>query len=115
MKLEERRIKELSSEEFKKTFGTKMTDVTETAEPLVDIWGSVEELAKGNIVDRYVFERNLVERVYRNNTFTFDHVLLPTKSSNIFIVIVVDLTNKSIPGYSVLDLNKEYGIEVDGI
>jgi hypothetical protein len=70
--------KELSAQEFAKTFGNTMTDVTETAEPVVDIWDYVEELVRQNSVDKYVYENNLVEKVYRSDTSTFDHVLLPT-------------------------------------
>ena len=103
-------IKELTEVEFKSTFGNKMNDVTETAEPVVDIWGYVEELAKQNIIDNYVYENNLVEKVYRNSSSTFDHVLFPTRNMNVFIAVVVDLHNKSIHGHARLDLNKEYGL-----
>ena len=40
-----------------------------------------------------------------------DHVLLPTGDKNVFIVIVVDIIQKSITGYFRLNLNKEYGIK----
>jgi len=63
--------KELTEIEFKNTFGSKMTDVTETAEPVADIWDYVGELAKNNLVDNYVYENKIVEKVYRNDTSTF--------------------------------------------
>jgi hypothetical protein len=43
--------KQLTEAEFGNTFGSKMTDVTQTAEPVVDIWGYVEELVKQKLVD----------------------------------------------------------------
>lgn len=95
---------------YKETFATGMTDVTGTAEPAVNIWPYVEALVKDNMVNKYVYENKLVEKVYRNSTSTFDHVLLPAKNSNVFIVIVVDLVNKLVFGHSVLDLNLEYGL-----
>jgi siderophore synthetase component len=101
---------QLTETEFRNTFGNKMTDVTQTAEPVVDIWNYVEELVKQKLVDNYVYENNLVETVYRNETSTFDHILLPTKDRNIFITLVVDLTNKTIFGYIKLDLNQKYGV-----
>ena len=85
-----------------------MTDVTETAEPVVDIWQYVEELVREKIIDSYVYENNLVEAVYRNDTSTFDHVLLPTGHKDVFIVLVVDLINATILGYNRLDLIKLY-------
>lgn len=102
--------KQLTETEFKNTFGNKLTDVTETAEPVVDIWNYVEELVKQNLVDIYVYENNLVETVYRNDTSTFDHIHLPTGDQNIFVTLVVDLINKNIFGHIKLDLNKKYGL-----
>ena len=102
--------KQLTETEFRNTFGNKMTDVTQTAEPVVDIWNYVEELVKQKLVDNYVYENNLVETVYRNETSTFDHILLPTNDPNIFITLVVDLTNETIFGHIKSDLNQKYGL-----
>lgn len=85
-----------------------MHDVTTTAEPTVDIWGYVAILVKENIVAQYTYVKNLVEYVYRNDSATFEHVLLPTEHENVFIVVVVDLVNKSILGHYKLDLNELY-------
>ena len=100
----------LTYQEYKSTMTPKMFDVTETAEPEVDIWRYIETLFLDKIVDNYTFENQLVEKIYRNQTNTFDHVLLPTSSKNKFIVIIVDLNNKNIMGYHSLDLNLEYGL-----
>lgn len=100
----------LTEKEFKSTFIGKMNDVTQTAEPVVDIWPYVEQLTADNIVHKYTFENTLVEKVYRNQTNTFDQILLPTPNKNIFIIIIVDLINKKIKGHYQLDLNAEYGI-----
>ena len=102
--------KQLTDTEFRNTFSDKMTDVTEIAEPVMDIWHYVDELVKQNIVDNYIYDNNIVEKVYRNDTATFDHILLPTDNQNIFITLVVDLTNKNIIGHIKLDLNKRYGL-----
>jgi hypothetical protein len=100
--------KQLTEIELKNTFGNKMTDVTQTAMPVVDIWNYVKELAKENLVDNYVYENNLIEVVYRNDSSTFDHILLPTENKNIFITIVVDLIEKNILGHTKLDLDQMY-------
>ncbi|MCH4554136.1 hypothetical protein [Aestuariibaculum lutulentum] len=103
---------ELTEIEFKKTFGNGMTDITEseTDEP-IDIWTYVKKLTENQIVNRFVYEKELVEKVYRNDLKTFDHVLLPTEKQNVFLTIVVDLKKKIIFGHKILDLNTEYGIE----
>lgn len=103
--------KELTRTEFKNTFGNGMTDITETEidEP-VDIWNYVKLLTDSQIVPRIVVENELVERIYRNDLKTFDHILLPTEKPNVYLTIVVDLENKKVYGHQVLDLNKEYGL-----
>ena len=98
----------LSEKEYKSTMTPKMVNVTETAEPEVDIWDYVEELTAENIVVKYVLDNTLVEKVYRNQTNTFDHVLLPTPKENFFIVLIVDLVSKKVTGHYPLDLNAEY-------
>ena len=89
----------------------QMLDVTMTAEPIVDIWPYVQQLTKTKEVLEYVYDKQLVETVYRNNNGTFDHVLLPTDNSNIFVIIIVDLAEVKIKGHFRLDLNKEYGLD----
>ncbi|WP_299005770.1 hypothetical protein [uncultured Tenacibaculum sp.] len=71
---------ELTETEFKNSFDNGMTDITEMEinEP-IDIWNYVKKLTKNQIVNRIVYENELVEKVYRNDLKTFDHILLPTK------------------------------------
>jgi hypothetical protein len=103
-------IQELSPDHFRSTMGDGMVNATQWAEPTVDIWPYVEALVKTGAVQNHVFENNLVESVYRNKFNTFDHVLLPTSELNYFVVIVVDLIQREITGYFLLDLSKEYGL-----
>lgn len=101
----------LTEKEYKETMTDKMVDVTATAEPVVDIWPYVEQLKDDNEVLNYVYENRLIEMVSRNNRETFDHVLLPTDNSNVFVVVIVDLKKEKIKGHFKLDLNKEYGLD----
>ena len=101
---------QLTEIEFKSTYTDKMIDVTETAEPVVDIWPYVQQLMVNKIVHKYTFENTLVEKVYRNQTNTFEQVLLPSPNKNIFIVIIIDLINIKIKGHYQLNLNEEYNL-----
>lgn len=85
-----------------------MTDVTETAEPVVDVWPYVEMLSTEGVVSNYVLENSLVEKVYRSKDSKYDHVLLPTANENYFVVLVIDIKAKAIIGHHLLDLNKVY-------
>ncbi len=87
-----------------------MTDVTGTVYPVVDIWNYVKELVKENLVGKHIYENNIVEKVYRNDSSTFDHILLPTADENVFVTLVVDIANKTMLGHIKLDLNKKYGL-----
>src|SRR5262245_31745456 len=99
----------LTDDEFKSTFGDKMIDVTKTAAPLVDIWPYVKRLAKAKIIHEEVFNRNLVEFVYRSVDKSFDHILLPTENRNVFVVVIVDLLLQNVKGHYRLDLEEQYG------
>ena len=100
----------LTTEQFKGTMTSKMIDVTSTADALLDIWPYVSQLVKQNIVLPYVFENQLVELVYRDEHNTFEHVLLPTEDRNKFVVLVINLNNKTILGHFPLEFKKEYGL-----
>ena len=104
----------LTEKEYKETMDDRMVDVTLTAEPVVDIWPYVRQLTLDKVVLEYVFKNELVEKVYRNDKGTFEHILLPTDNSNIFIVVIVDLRQNKITGHYRLDLNKEYGLDEIG-
>ena len=101
--------KELTEKEYKSTMTERMVDITETTEPVVDIWSYVHQLNKDKVVLNYVYENELVETVYRNNENSYHHVLLPTDNKNIFIVIIINVTAKNIRGHFCLNLNAEYG------
>ncbi len=101
---------ELSPEEFISTMSAEMQDVTETADPTVDITGYVAELIAAGLVLPDTIEEDLIEIIYRNEEETFDHILLPTDDENIFIAIVIDLEEESIRGHYRMDLAEDQDI-----
>jgi hypothetical protein len=100
----------LTQEQFKHTLWDRMVDITDSAEPVLDIWPYVRQLNEQGIVAESIFSGELVEHVYRTDTSTFDHVLLSGFRSNEYVVIVIDLNNCKITGHYILDLNFEYGL-----
>ncbi len=103
-------IPEFSQAQYLSTMISPMEKVTETANPSVDIWPAVYTLVNMNLIPMLVLEKHLVEAVYRNKTGTFDHVLLPTSRTNIFICIIVNNSKKEMEGYYTLDLENEYSL-----
>ena len=90
-------------------------DQTEAApRPLED--GRIEE---GRVVTLAAYETGTkeiapVRIVYRDAAGRFDHVMVMTKTKNVYLVIVVDLTGDGIHGHHLLDLNEKYGLTSDG-
>lgn len=100
--------KEIHQVEYSNTMTGGMTDVTETAEPVVDVWPYVEMLSNEGIVSKYLLDNSLVEKVYRSKDSRYDHVLLPTANENYFIVLIIDIKAKAVIGHHQLELNKLY-------
>ena len=99
----------LSQAEFKATLAAPMRDVLATATSVIDIWPYVAAVPVAELSGHTVAE-GLVEHVYRNPQNTFDHVLVVTNTSNVYLVVVVDLTTDTIRGHYLQDLNREYGL-----
>lgn len=103
-------LAELTQEQYLGTFHAPMANVTEMAEPPLDIWPYASFLVEKKVLPAVVMERCLVEAVYRDHTDTYDHVLLPSHNANTVISLIVDIPNKKMVGYYVLDLGKQYGL-----
>jgi len=52
-----------------------------------------------------------VERVYRDPTHRWIHVMLNPGLVNVYLVIVVDDRDRQIVGHRLLDLGREYGLD----
>src|ERR1700722_72198 len=100
---------ELSPEQFISTMSIEMEDVTETADPAVDISPYVRALIGDGLVLPNTLDEELIEIVYRNEEGTYDHILLPTDDESVFIAIVIDLMGERISGHYRMDLNEEPG------
>lgn len=107
-------IRRLSEEQYLSTMGSKMSEVTEIAEPLADIWDYAQQLLKDNLISQEGFLKRYIEAVYVNNENTYQHILLFTNQKNVYAVIIVDMNDKSVFGHYILDLNEKYGITDNG-
>jgi hypothetical protein len=103
----------LSHPEFKATFATPMRDVLATATNVTNIWPYVAAIPKVDLGGHFVTD-GCVEHVYRNGIGTFDHVLVATRTKNVFVAVIVDLVQDAIMGHYLLDLNREYGLDSTG-
>jgi hypothetical protein len=99
----------LDAAEFKATFAEPMRDVSQTASDVIDIWPYADAIPSHDLFG-YELGDGSVERIYRDGSETYDHVLVVTRSKNVFLVVVVDLRHDRIFGHHPLDLNQEYGL-----
>lgn len=97
----------LSKSKFKETTTPKMHNVTETAEPVLDIWPYVDAVPAEDLGGHAVKD---VEFVYRSEDDRFEHVLIATATKNVYLCIIVDIANTEILGHYFFDLNAEYGL-----
>jgi hypothetical protein len=104
-------MKAISEAAFRKTCEGGMTDITavEIDEP-IDIWEYVKQLVTAKMIASSVLEKQVVHKVYRNQSEAYDHVLIPTEKSNILLIIIVDLQERKVYGHSFLDLEEKYGV-----
>ena len=101
--------RQLSDDEFQATMMPKMHNVTETATDVLDIWPYIESVPSADLEGHTINDR-LVEVVYRSDDGCFEHVLVLTRTKNVFLAVVVDLARDSIYGHRLLNLNREYGL-----
>src|SRR5438128_1265684 len=101
--------RQLTEGELKTTYTNKMHNVTETAIAAVDIWPYIDSIPADELEGHSIYDR-FVEYVYRSDNNCYDHVNVMTMTKNVYLVVVVDLTNGSIYGHRLLDLNRKYGL-----
>lgn len=99
----------LTEDQFLATMGTPMSLLHEHdgmhPVPLGDYFRSIPaEDFEGH--DFAAFD---VERVYRDPTQRWIHVMLSAGAPNVYLVIVIDELERSIVGHHLLDLNRVYG------
>ena len=97
----------LSAEEFEACFAPPMRNMTESAEPVLDIWPYVDAVDLGGLGSTNLTD---VHYVYRDASDRFDHVLIGTGHFNTIFVVVVDRILSVVRGHHVLDLNERYDL-----
>jgi hypothetical protein len=100
--------RQLTEDEFKAAMTDKMHNVTETATDVLDIWPYVNAVPVSDLDGHSIYD-DFVDAVFRSDDNRFDHVLVMTKTNNVYLAVVVDLAHDSIYGHRLLDLNREYG------
>jgi hypothetical protein len=104
-----RRTRLLTQDEFQSTFVEPMRNVTETAFVPPAIGGYLTSIPGGDLQPHWLAAHS-PELIYDSGDNSFEHVLFPTQTKNVYLVIIVALKRHEVFGHFVLDLNREYGL-----
>jgi hypothetical protein len=99
----------LSYQEYQATFDTPMLDVSQTAEPVLDIWPYVEAVPESDLEGFNLLD-GPVRYVYQSPAGQYLHVLVSTDDEKTFLVIIIDVLSVKIVGHYLLDLASFYGL-----
>jgi len=108
----------LTKGDYLATMSVGVTDIAGTEdsaspEGVLNIWPYVAAIPPLELAG-HVPSDEVVEYAYRSKGNRYDHVLIPTETKNVYLVIVVDLEADRIYGHYLLDLNAEYGLTGPG-
>jgi hypothetical protein len=100
----------LTEDAYKATMGTPMTLVSPDDLRPVQLGDYVRSIS-GDDFEGHDFSSHDVEKVYRDPGARWLHVLVASRTPNVYLVIVVDEPGQSVYGHYLLDLNRTYGID----
>lgn len=75
----------------------------------VPFWSYYDTIPSEDFQD-HTRDSETVSGVWNNASGTFQHILVTTDDKNVFMVIVLDLSQTVVYGHHLLDLNREYGL-----
>jgi len=101
---------QLSEEEFFATMEEPMRRLSQGAEIPFDFWNYFEAIPLADFagVD---CSAGVVTYVWEHPDGNFQHVLVDSEQKNVFMVLVLDLTSRSVLGHRLLNIGREYGID----
>ncbi len=67
-----------------------------------NIWQYIEAIPDKQLSGFSLGEKIRVEVVYRTGDLKYDHVLIPTLTANVYLVIVIELSSNSVFGHHLL-------------
>ena len=86
----------------------KLTSIERHA---VEVWPYVETISQEDLRG-FSIDGNDVECAFRGSDDHYDHVLIPTRTWNTYLVVIVDRANNEVLGHHVLRRNDLYDLRV---
>ena len=99
----------LNEAQFLETTSTPMAQVSPDGPPPLDFWPYFEKISTADFAGKDC-SAGVVEWIWNDSRGRFQHVLINSTEHDVFMVIILDLREKSIIGHRLLDLPTEYGL-----
>lgn len=103
----------LTQTEFKATFTPPMTMPPDDAAVPCDFWSYFDTIPPAHF-QGHDCSAGEVHWVWRDASGQYEHVLVNSRTANVFMVLVLDLKTLEVYGHRLLDLNAEYGLNLPG-
>ena len=97
----------LSDAQFKETFRPPMRQLPPESSPPFDFWSYVDGISSADYSGHIC--QGDVSYVWEDSSGKFQHVLLNSQDKNVFMAVVLDLSEGKVFGHHLLDLNELYG------
>lgn len=106
------RLALLTQEQFLATFGESSQRIDDDDPPPFDFWPYFETIPVEDF-HGYNCSAGTVEYVWRMLPGPFDHVLVNSENRNVFMALVLNREAGTVLGHRLLNLNREYGLDVE--
>ena len=100
----------ISRETYLETFSGKNIEMETEDFNIPYVWNYVSEIPESDY-DGFEIAQGQIPFVYETGDGKFEHVYVSTKTSNVFILVLLNNEEEEIYGHHLLNLNVEYGIE----
>ncbi len=102
-------VRKLNEDEYKATMSQNPIRVGLDEEPPFDFWPYFEEIPTEDFGD-HDFSEGVVPYAWKMSGSSYEHVLVECPTPNVFMVLVLDVADRSVTGHHLLDLNLRYGL-----
>ncbi|MEO0475670.1 MAG: hypothetical protein AAF085_06845 [Planctomycetota bacterium] len=99
----------LTDSEYQQTMSAPMTPLDSESVPPFDFWDYFERIPAEDF-QGFNCRAGEVERAWNGPAGHYQHVLVNSEKSNVFMVLILDLHRSCVHGHYLLDLNQEYGL-----
>jgi hypothetical protein len=99
----------LTEDEYKATMALHPIAVDPGEEPPFDFWPYFSAIPPEDF-GGHDFSSGAVPYAWRMPDSVYEHVLVRSETANVFLVLVLNVTGRSVVGHHLLDLNRLYGL-----